>query len=349
MRNLTTKFLRDLGSFNIENFERVKKAYQTFLSIVKKKETDIIKTSFTAYMDQDGINMILNGNSTLGEKLSALNSLKKVIGKLGSASKTFESQYILPALKKCMEKRDLRKCALEVLIVYIESVGKELRDSINKIIADILFLILDETDLVVKILEILIIDMRNYFRQYFNQIPSLPNIPSLEKINKVIKEEVRETDTEIEIENKIQSLDYESFEVKINTLTHLCNLLSTNQNKILVLYNSDPIKSSFQILYSKLIFLLTDSNLDIRFLSAKCLGLIGVIAPSRISISSNITIGKELTPFELATTLLRENIYKLILLGDKGNKIKYSGQELINFCNSNRPEPLSTQQEISWM
>eukprot|EP01080_Neovahlkampfia_damariscottae_P000138 gene138-4384_t len=296
----------------------------------------LINGNFNAFMDSDsGINHILIGKDVpLSDKLQALRALQQVIILLGIDCRKFEPAIIV-TLKRSMEDSQLRSQSLDTWKIFLVTLGNSAGYLINQVIADLEPLIKLETKKVVDIFEYLIITQRDAFKNYFEEIPSLPEIPELADVHKVLIEESGDFTLQLKIEKKMKGIDNESVDVRRYTLVQLYKLLDENENALHQLFLQDPVDEILQVFTEKLLQHSNEKDNDIKYLCCQCLGVLGAVEPTKLrSCIGEQTKDEYKDNLEFAVSLLNPVLYKVLISHDKEaiNQSQYAVQEILKFC-----------------
>jgi serine/threonine-protein kinase ATR len=329
---LTSKLVNQLTDYDPVKYERVVKAlrfiaerlginnYKYHLNDHFLGVMDVITSSLSA---QD---------KPQSERVKSLICFDNLLRILGSEQRCYTK--VMSTLKDIMQDESLRSTACDVwytFVRYSDSLG--LKHHLGQISVILLPYIEKETTKIVKILDVLVIEKRDIFQEKLMDIPFLPNLPALEKINSIISEQVGVMNFSSQISRLLKMTNHESSNVVVMCLSQLKSMLLQNQDEVRSTVLND--ETLINELVARLLAGCNDANIEVRLLCAECLGVLGALDPSILSIATKSDIRQMLTEVELTTTLIAD--YGVKCLKDSHDQkthdqVCYAIQELLRFC-----------------
>ncbi|EDV26575.1 uncharacterized protein TRIADDRAFT_54712 [Trichoplax adhaerens] len=212
--------------------------------------------------------------------------------------------FILRASLQLREEKLLR-LACRAWNSFVKSVElSSLGPMLSQIIAILYPVMKKYAEFVSPVLDYLIVDNRSQLKEYFREIPFIPDVPQLLKANNVLKEELERANSgEIGPKEKLSQIMkgvcHESADVRLHALSNLRRVLYDLQSQIheyvLSSEKTDPIVTE---IVNELLRRCRLASSKERNLCGECLGIIGAIDPGRLEkVSELSSFGRKFLEF----------------------------------------------------
>ncbi|KAL8735716.1 MAG: hypothetical protein Q9181_002719 [Wetmoreana brouardii] len=187
-------------------------------------------------------------------------------------------------------------------------------------------------------------------REVAHTIPSLASIPLMSKFEEEISKLKLQMATKHQLQALVQRCRHDNITVVQRALIELENFLENHQTflyEIMIIEQPDPIVSELARILLDVSVQFNESNDTIVILSARCIGLLGCLDPTRteaprakkeVLVLSNFQEAEETVDFVIF--FLREVLVKAFLSATNPRAqgfLAYAMQELLKFCGLNGP------------
>jgi serine/threonine-protein kinase ATR len=340
---LSTKLILQLGDYDKNKYNLVVKAL-TFISKKLSLESYKIRLNDHFLGIMDVITSVITTDKNPQERVRCLICFDNLLRILGSSQRCYTK--VMSFLKDAMEDEVLLPTACDVWYTFIcESDNNALKHHLGQIAVILLPYVEKETEKIVKVLEELIIVQEDIFRDALIDIPYLPNIPALNKVNSVIEKQVGTMTFNAQINRLVGMTHHENSNVVVMCLAQLKTMLQQKQDEFRSSVISD--ETLINTLVYRLLSGCNDSNFDVRSACTECLGVVGALDPSILSIPTKSDTREQVTAVELARSMITD--YGIKCLKDSQTKhhdqVCYAIQELLRFIHRQTSQKVPEEKE----